>query len=439
MLGKVWRLYEEKTKAQNLLDFDDLLLRPVLLFKKDKEALKIYQGRWRYIHIDEYQDTNEAQYVLSQMLAESSRNILAVGDIDQAIYSWRGADFKNVLNFQKDYPDAKIVFLEENYRSTDIILEAANAVITHNKFRIPKNLWTKRVGEHQIRILFAEDEKKEAEMVAGEIKFLKTNIKLSEIAVLYRTNAQSRALEEVFLAKNIPYKITGGTRFYERREIKDLLAYLKLIQNPNDELSYKRIANVPPRKKQKIDFDKLMEELRKESKNPNAHEFLKRLIKKIGYHQYINDGTEKGLERWQNIEELIGLAKKLDANLENFLEHVSLFSIDDRYDRAEDRVSLMTMHTAKGLEFDAVFVVGLEEGLFPHTLSFEPEDLEEERRLYYVAITRAKTRLYLTTAGCRTLFGERAINMPSRFLKEIPSHLLVYLNKQESEENIYVE
>ncbi|MDP3934975.1 MAG: UvrD-helicase domain-containing protein [Candidatus Giovannonibacteria bacterium] len=441
ILGRVWRLYEEKTKAQNLLDFDDLLLKPVLLFKKDAEALKKYQERWRYIHIDEYQDTNEAQYVLSKMLAESSRNILAVGDIDQAIYSWRGADFKNVLNFQKDYPDAKVVFLEENYRSTDIILEAANAVITHNKFRIPKNLWTKRTGENQIRIFFAEDEKKEAEMVASEIKFLKTKIKLSEMAVLYRTNAQSRAMEEVFLAKNIPYKITGGVRFYERREIKDLIAYLRLIRNPENGLSYNRIANVPPRKKKKIDFDALIENLRNDTDNINAQELLKKIISKIEYRDYIDDGTEKGKERWQNVEELLGLAQKIE-NLDEFLEHISLFAIDDNYDKIEDRVSLMTMHSAKGLEFEAVFVVGLEEGLSPHTLSFEPEDLEEERRLYYVAITRAKTHLYLTAAGRRTLFGERAANMPSRFLKEIPEHLLVYLNKREGEEieeNIYVE
>ena len=437
-LRKAWKLYEDKTKRQNLLDFDDLLLKPVLLFQKDGEALKKYQERWRYIHIDEYQDTNEAQYVLSKMLAQKHRNILAVGDIDQAIYSWRGADFKNVLNFQKDYPDAKIVFLEENYRSTDIILEAANAVITHNKFRIPKNLWTKRAGENQIRIFFAEDEKKEAEMVASEIKFLKTKIKLGEIAVLYRTNAQSRALEEVFLAKNIPYKITGGVRFYERREIKDLIAYLRLLRNPKDELCHKRIVNVPPRKKKKIDFEKLMENFRETEENAGTHELLKKIIREIEFRDYIDDGTEKGKERWQNVEELLGLAQKI-GNLDEFLEHVSLFAIDDKFDPVQDKINLMTMHTAKGLEFEAVFVVGLEEGLFPHMLSLEPEDLEEERRLYYVAITRAKTHLYLAAAARRTLFGERAANMPSRFLKEIPEHLLVYLNKQEGEENIYVE
>ena len=254
---------------------------------------------------------------------------------------------------------------------------------------------------------------------------------VKEVAVLYRTNAQSRALEEAFLKHGIPYRIIGGIRFYERREVKDILAYARLVQNPNDKLSYKRIINVPPRKKQKMDFNKLMEELREESKNLNAHEFLKKIIQKINYKSYIDDGTEKGAGRWQNIEELLGLAKKLDADLEEFLNHVSLFSIDDlpddkagRYDRAGGRVNLMTMHAAKGLEFEAVFVAGMEEGLFPHALSSEPEDLEEERRLYYVAITRARTHLYLSSAASRTLFGNRVSGMPSRFLKEIPEHLI---------------
>ena len=440
ILGRAWRLYETKKDNQNQLDFDDLLLKPVLLLRREPEILKKYQNRWKYIHIDEYQDTNAAQYALSNLLAGARKNILAVGDVDQAIYSWRGADFKNILNFQKDYPEAKIIFLEENYRSTDIILEAANAVISRNKFRIPKNLWTKRVGEEssQIRLVFAEDEKREAEIVAAEINFLRKKIKLGEIAALYRTNAQSRALEEVFLERKIPYKITGGVRFYDRREIKDLIAYLRLIRNPKDELSRKRIVNVPPRKKRKIDFDKLMENFRKESGGLGTHGLLKKIIGEIEYKDYIDDGTEKGKERWQNVEELLGLAEKIEG-VDKFLEHVSLFAIDDKYEPVEDKINLMTMHSAKGLEFEAVFVVGLEEGLFPHALSLEPEDLEEERRLCYVAITRAKTRLYLTSAARRTLFGERAANMPSRFLAEIPEHLLVYVNKPEENEEIIVE
>ena len=433
-LSKIWARYEEKKSIQNFLDFDDLLLKPVALLLRDEDFRKKYRARWQYIHIDEYQDTNDVQYILSKTLAVGHRNIFAVGDIDQAIYSWRGADFRNILNFQKDYPDAKIITLEENYRSTDIILEAANAVILQNKLRFPKNLWTKRKTGNRIQIAFLEDEKKEAEMIAEETASLSRQGVISsvkEVAVLYRTNAQSRALEEAFLKHGIPYRIIGGIRFYERREVKDILAYARLVQNPNDKLSYKRIINVPPRKKQKMDFNKLMEELREESKNLNAHEFLKKIIQKINYKSYIDDGTEKGAERWQNIEELLGLAKKLDADLEEFLNHVSLFSIDDlpddkagRYDRAGGRVNLMTMHAAKGLEFEAVFVAGMEEGLFPHALSSEPEDLEEERRLYYVAITRARTHLYLSSAASRTLFGNRVSGMPSRFLKEIPEHLI---------------
>src|SRR3989338_703222 len=440
ILAQVWQIYENKLVRQNFLDFDDLLLKPVLLLQNDMSAKQEYQKRWEYVHIDEYQDTNEAQYELSKILAGVHRNILVVGDVDQAIYSWRGADFRNILNFQKDYPETKIITLEENYRSTDIILEAANAVIVRNKMRLPKNLWTKRQGSRQIRVIFAENGKREAELVASEISSMqKDKIPSGEIAILYRTNAQSRALEEVFLASNIPYKIIGGVRFYERQEIKDLVAYLRLIQNPADEIRYKRIANVPPRKKKKINFDELIESLRAESAGTKPHEFLKKIIHKIGYREYVNDGTEKGVERWQNIEELLGLAQQME-DVDKFLEHVSLFAIDDRYDSQTGRVNLMTMHAAKGLEFEAVFVVGLEEGLFPHILSFEPANIEEERRLCYVAMTRAKKRLYLTCASQRIIFGERASNKPSRFLAEIPEHLLVYINKpEEIEEDIYVE
>lgn len=461
LLGTIWKLYEKKKNEQNFLDFDDLLLKPTLLLMKDKKTRGVYQNRWQYIHIDEYQDTNEVQYELSKILAAEHRNILAVGDIDQAIYSWRGADFKNVLNFQKDYPDAKIITLEKNYRSTDIILEAANSLILNNKIRLPKKLWTEKKGASPIKIIFAEDERKESEMVAGEIKELRNfsggNLSFGKIAVLYRTNAQSRAVEEVFLKRNIPYRIIGGVRFYERREIKDLIAYLRLIQNPGDEVSKKRIFNVPPRKRKGINFDELMESLRGEAGKLNPHEFLNFLIKKIEYRNYIDDGTEKGSERWQNIGELLSIAKKIalgrspfghrptgeatgeasaGGTMENFLEHVSLFAVDDppanwragKYEPIKEKVNLMTMHTAKGLEFDAVFVVGLEEGLFPHSLSVEPDDLEEERRLCYVAITRAKNHLYLTYAAKRTLFGERMANLPSRFLKEIPAHLAEYIS-----------
>src|SRR3989344_1770693 len=463
VLGLVWKLYETKKKQQNFLDFDDMLLKPTLLLIKDKKVRDIYQNRWQYIHIDEYQDTNEVQYILSKILAERHSNILAVGDIDQAIYSWRGADFKNILNFKQDYPDAEVITLEKNYRSTDIILEAANSLILNNKIRLPKKLWTDKKGAWAKKIIWAENKKKEAEMVADEVRALRRaphqSLSFGKIAVLYRTNAQSRAVEEVFLKKNIPYRIIGGVRFYERRETKDILAYIRLALNENDEVSKKRILNIPPRGigktlMQKIlagailkptedrkyaDFIRLISEIKEAASKLTLNEFLKNVIKKTGYRGYIDDGTEKGNERWQNVGELLNIADKISmggGKVEDFLEHVALFAADDKYDApagnqsAGEKISLMTMHAAKGLEFDAVFVVGLEEGLFPHSLSMEPGDLEEERRLCYVAITRAKTHLYLTYAAQRTLFGERAANLPSRFLKEIPEHLAEYIASQ---------
>ena len=449
ILGRVWERYEEKLKKQNFLDFDDLLLRPAKLLTEDRAAKEQYQERWQYIHIDEYQDTNEVQYALSKILSAKRGNILIVGDIDQAIYSWRGADFRNVLTFQKDYPGAKVITLDENYRSTDIILEAANALIINNKERLPKNLWTRKLGKDLIRLMAAENEIHEAKMIAEEILFLKRNkIPFSEIAALYRTNAQSRALEEAFLSSGIPYRVVGGVRFYERKEIKDILAYLKLVKNPDDEISKKRIINVPPRKKKKIDFGELMENLRKSSENALPYDFLKNLIQKIGFREYLDDGTEKGLERWQNVQELLSISRNM-KELGEFLEHVSLFSADDlpagkagKYDPQASRAVLMTMHAAKGLEFEAVFVAGMEEGLFPHSLSYEKENMEEERRLCYVALTRARTRLYLTLASRRMIFGERVSNMPSRFLKEIPEHLLVRIGgriPEEIEEDIFIE
>ena len=449
ILGRVWERYEEKLKKQNFLDFDDLLLRPAKLLTEDRAAKEQYQERWQYIHIDEYQDTNEVQYALSKILSAKRGNILIVGDIDQAIYSWRGADFRNVLTFQKDYPGAKVITLDENYRSTDIILEAANALIINNKERLPKNLWTRKLGKDLIRLMAAENEIHEAKMIAEEILFLKRNkIPFSEIAALYRTNAQSRALEEAFLSYGIPYRVVGGVRFYERKEIKDILAYLRLVKNPDDEISKKRIINVPPRKKKKIDFGELMENLRKSSENALPYDFLKNLIQKIGFREYLDDGTEKGLKRWQNVQELLSISRNM-KELGEFLEHVSLFSADDlpagkagKYDPQASRAVLMTMHAAKGLEFEAVFVAGMEEGLFPHSLSYEKENMEEERRLCYVALTRARTRLYLTLASRRMIFGERVSNMPSRFLKEIPEHLLVRIGgriPEEIEEDIFIE
>ncbi|MEK9175550.1 MAG: UvrD-helicase domain-containing protein, partial [Patescibacteria group bacterium] len=417
MTGKIWNLYEQKKKAQNFLDFDDIILLPALELQKDNELLRKYQQRWQYINIDEYQDTNDVQYMISKLLSLEHGNILAVGDIDQAIYSWRGADFKNVLRFQKDYKDAKTITLEENYRSTKIVLDAANAVIERNALRLPKKLWTQKSDGDKIKIFFAENERQEATIISREIKSLcQHKINYKDIAILYRTNAQSRALEEILLQQNIPYRIIGGVKFYERREIKDLLAYVRLVQNASDEISKKRIINTPPRGIGKIlsakalgntrvfsdsemvkikHFEDLIKSLRASAKELTAFQLIQKIIFTTGYKGYINDGTDKGIERWQNIEELLGLAKTTET-IDKFLEHISLFSIDDRYDQSSESVSLMTIHSAKGLEFQAVFVAGMEEGLFPHNMSFDPEQLEEERRLYYVAITRAKNYLYLT-------------------------------------------
>ncbi|MEK7502819.1 MAG: UvrD-helicase domain-containing protein [Patescibacteria group bacterium] len=460
---RTWELYERKKKNQNMLDFDDLLILPVKLLQQKEDILKNYQSRWQFIHIDEYQDTNKAQYALSKLLAASHRNIFAVGDIDQAIYSWRGADFRNVLNFQKDYAEAKIITLEQNYRSTDIILEAANAVILNNKMRLPKNLVAERRGSELIRAIYGINERDEARKIAEEI--LQSGGRgYNDIAILYRTNAQSRALEEAMLTYGIPYKVVGGFRFYERREIKDILGYLRLMQNPADTISKRRILNIPPRgigktlalkimsgikdlnnsEAQKIkEFESLIESLRtKQSKN--TFDTIQNLIKSIKYREFIDDGTEKGAERWQNVQELLTIAK--EQTIENFLEHVSLFSADDKGDPSTPlgagKVTLMTAHMAKGLEFEAVFIAGLEEGLFPHALSISPEEIEEERRLFYVALTRAKTKLYVTLTSQRTIFGNTNMAAPSRFLGEIPKHLIAHINKPnyyEMEENIYVE
>lgn len=465
-LKRIWALYEAKKKISNLLDFDDLLMLPANLLRSKEEILRSYQNRWQFIHIDEYQDTNEAQYVLSKLLASVHRNIFAVGDIDQAIYSWRGADFRNVLNFQKDYPEAKIITLEQNYRSTDIVLEAANAVILNNKARLPKNLITLKQGKELIKILCEENERDEAERIAREVLFLQKNkTALSEIAILYRTNAQSRALEEAMITHRIPYKVIGGFRFYERKEIKDILAYARLVQNLEDKISKKRILNVPPRgigktlalkilgnielepsEASKVDqFNQLITDLKKDATEHKAHDFLHNLIKKIKYKEYIDDGTEKGTERWQNAMELLTIAKSQpNLTLSEFLEHVSLFSADDRFNTGKntEKINLMTAHMAKGLEFEVVFISGLEEGLLPHTLSIEQAEIEEERRLFYVALTRAKTRLYLTLTARRTIFGNTGRSIPSRFLGEIPEYLLAYIGKPvdcDTEDNIFID
>jgi DNA helicase II / ATP-dependent DNA helicase PcrA len=503
IVAQVWNLYEKRKIKENSLDFDDLLLKATKLLKENIEIRKIYQEKWEYIHIDEYQDTNEVQYLMSRMLAEKNKNICVVGDADQNIYSWRGANLKNILSFEKDYPDAKIVMLEENYRSTQNILEAANVVIKKNKYRPDKNLFTKNATGEKIGLYEALDENDEAEFVATKIleildgkadllgrdvsqtdeprgsaprargdsdpdeaesALLSENI-LSSIAVLYRANFQSRALEEAMLRYNISYQVLG-VKFFERKEIKDTLAYLRAALNPNSLSDIKRIINFPARgigkvtllkifahdmenlpikMRIKIDnFYKTLEEIKEKIQHEKTSQIIKFVVKKSGIENELSSGTEEEIERLENIKELATLALKYDdlengLGIEKLLEDASLASDQDSLmERGEKKekvnaVKLMTVHASKGLEFNNVFITGLEDGLFPHQRHGEDspayaqgfgEAQEEERRLFYVAITRARNKLFLSFANFRTIFGARQINAPSEFISDIPAGLL---------------
>ncbi|MBI2450940.1 MAG: UvrD-helicase domain-containing protein [Parcubacteria group bacterium] len=455
ILGLIFKRYEEKLKENNALDFDDLLVKTVSLFQNFPATLAQYQKQFRYILIDEYQDTNSIQYALIRLLSQNHNNVCVVGDDAQAIYSFRGADFRNILNFEIDYPDAKVIFLDENYRSTQNILEAASGVIAKNVFQKPKNLWTSNQSGQPILISSAATEKSEARLVVEEIKYLmrENKLKPKDFAVLYRTNAQSRAQEEAFLAEKIPYRIIGGVKFWSRKEIKDALSYLKIIQNEADRISLLRIINTPPRgigkKTQELIFQKglieaanlnsnvksffsLMEELKKESEALSLNSLIKLIMEKTGYFDYLKNEAELSHnDRRENIQELLGAAKNwgnepAQKTLPEFLTHVSLFSSGDEMDE-KNAVSLMTIHAAKGLEFPAVFIIGCEEGLLPWRDSLtNPAELEEERRLCYVGMTRAKERLHLIFTRSRTLYGLNSINSPSRFLADIPEHLVEF-------------
>ena len=454
----VYEKYQERLKRNNSLDFDDLLMQPILLFKNHPEVLKEYQERFQYILVDEYQDTNEAQYILIQMMSAKYRNICVVGDNDQAIYSWRGSNYRNILNFEKDYKEAKTIFLEENYRSTKTILEAANSVIQHNKERKDKNLWTSNEDGIKINYHRSESEKDEAFYVITEIKkLINKGEKPEDIAVLYRTNAQSRAIEDVLLRENIPYKVIGSFYFYNRKEIKDLISYLKLIYNEYDDTSLLRVINVPKRgiglktieslatkavtnqksiyeiidSGKELKFKEMIESLRQEAENLSLTELVELVLDKTGMKQELIQ--EKSLEadiRLENLEEFKTITRNFEErngiiSLEEFLSEISLVSDIEEHKDNKHVVTLMTIHSAKGLEFENVFIVGLEEGIFPHRNSFDSiEQMEEERRLCYVAITRAKRNLYLVNARRRMIFGDSACNPPSRFLEEIDKKCL---------------
>ncbi len=458
VVQEVYAKYEKKLQRNNSVDFDDLLLLPIELFKKNPDILNKYQDLYQYILIDEYQDTNEAQYILTKMLSAKNRKITCVGDDSQSIYSFRGANYKNILNFEKDYKDAKTILLEQNYRSTSNILDAANQVIKNNKMRKDKNLWTSRGIGEKIKYYRAYNERDEAQYVIRKIKELTNrNVEYKDIAVLYRTNAQSRVLEEEMLKENLPYRVIGSFYFYSRKEIKDLIAYLRLIHNSKDNVSLLRVINTPKRgiglktienltiqadamgvsiyeaisSGKELEFKNLIEKLKEMSKDLTLTELIDKVLDASGMKKELED--EKTLEaevRLENLEEFKSITKTFEEregliSLEDFLLEISLISDVEEYKDDPNRISLMTVHSVKGLEFDHVFVVGMEEGIFPHINSLmDNSELEEERRLCYVAITRAKDDLHLVNARRRTLFGKEQINPVSRFLGEINKDLI---------------
>lgn len=470
-VAEIYPQYQKTLKQSNALDFDDIIMKSVELLKKFPEILDKYQEKFKFISVDEYQDTNKAQYILIKMLAEKYLNLCVIGDVDQSIYSWRGATIQNILDFEKDYKDTKIVKLEQNYRSTKTILGAANCVIKKNVNRKEKNLWTDREGGEKIKHWLADNERHEGEMVAEEINNLLLGSEYpiyNDFVVLYRTNAQSRILEEVLLKYGIPYRIVGGIKFYQRKEVKDIIAYLKVIQNPSDSVSLLRIINTPPRKigNKTIEsirnfalinnlsffnamllaneikdisetkanaiegFIKLIKNLQSKNQEYKVSSMIKHVLETTGYKKFIDDGSVEGEARIENIAELISVAHKYDG-LENgislniFLEEVSLISDLDTIDETDNAVTLMTVHSAKGLEFPYVFITGLEEGIFPHNRSMlDFNELEEERRLMYVAMTRARDRLYLIHARTRMLYGEARANTPSQFISDIEENFI---------------
>ena len=468
--SQIYLRYQPLLERNRALDFDDLLGRTVRLFQDHPDVLERYQQRFKYILVDEYQDTNKPQYLMVTHLAAKHRNLTVVGDDDQSIYRFRGADIRNILSFERDYPDAQVVKLEQNYRSTQAILDAAHHVIKANASRVAKRLWTERQGGPKIVVAQTYDEQEEALAVAQEALRLvaQGDYSLSDLAVLYRTNAQSRAVEEVLLRRGLPYKLIGGLRFYERREVKDVLAYLRLIANPDDTLSFSRVINVPRRKlgektlvllgafadgheltpwaalervsemaglpgqalRSLEEFRETVKEVRAAAQERPLVEVVELLLTRIGYERYLRESGPEADERWANVLELRGLASEYDGlapgeGLQAFLEDVALMSDVDSLDERPQGLTLITVHMVKGLEFRVVFILGMEEGLFPHSRSLDdPAGLEEERRLAYVGMTRAKDRLYLFHTFRRHLYGNANLNIPSRFLKDIPVELV---------------
>lgn len=471
VVSQTYTLYQKKLKANNSLDFDDLIMMTIRLFTEAPDILDFYQNKFQYIHVDEYQDTNRAQYMICRMLADKHKRICVVGDSDQSIYRWRGADISNILNFEKDYPNATEIRLEQNYRSTSNILDAANGVIANNAGRKPKRLWSDKENGAKIQTYQADSEHEEGYFIASRImEHVKAGSAFRDHAILYRTNAQSRVVEEILIKSDIAYQIVGGTKFYDRKEIKDILAYLRLISNSNDDVSFARIVNVPKRGIGDTTVDRLVEQaaergvslftlldellfldvtgrartalaefqemirnLTKMAEFLSVTELTEKVLEATQFRaELLKDGTLESRSRVENIDEFLSVTQEFekrneDKTLLSFLTDLALIADIDSMDKEEgpqNAVVLMTMHSAKGLEFPHVFIIGMEEGVFPHSRTLmDQEELEEERRLAYVGITRAEKTLYLTCARMRTLFGRTNTNAPSRFLAEIPDEL----------------
>jgi len=470
IISKVYTAYQKRLKEQDALDFDDILMLIVTIFQKFPEVLEKYQNAFRYIMVDEYQDTNHAQYTLVRMLAQRWGNICVVGDDWQGIYSWRGANIQNILDFEKDYPKAKVIKLEQNYRSTQNILDAAYGVISKNVNRKDKEIWTENKGGQMLTTYEARDERDEAEFIVAEIMSYKAEhgCNLNDFVVLYRTNAQSRIVEEAMLRNSVPYRIIGGVKFYQRKEVKDVIAYLRLIQNFNDEVSLERIINEPRRGVGEMSLKKWLGSAREQSLNyieaglvmnessklnagkieaikkfcnfivrskvriekAKVTDLIEFIFVESGYEKFLLDGTDEGQTRYENVRELLTVSKKYDEfvgeeGLSLFLEEVALIADTDNIDQAVESVHLMTLHSAKGLEFKVVFIVGLEEGILPHSRSLiNYDEMEEERRLMYVGVTRAKEKVFLLYTRERNIYGSLQINSPSRFMDDIPIHLM---------------
>lgn len=480
-IAEVYREYQKKLKESCALDFDDLIYNTVRLFREFPDVLDYYQEKFKYIMVDEYQDTNTSQYELVRLLASKYKNLCVVGDDDQSIYGWRGANIRNILDFEKDFPDTEVIKLEQNYRSTKTILKAANTVIKNNDERKDKSLWTENTEGSIIKGYCADNEYDEGRFIANKIdELIMDGREYRDFAVLYRTNAQSRALEEQFMRKSIPYRLCGGTRFYDRKEIRDIHAYLKIVANPYDDVAVKRVVNVPKRGIGTTSIDKasdfaaenglsfyealpafaispnagrsgknfalfydMVEKLKRDKAEMTSAEFIETVAKKTGYKDMLElEGTDEAKMRLENIEELVSKAAEYiessgDTSLEGFLEEVALVADVDSYAEDENSVVLMTLHSAKGLEFPVVFIAGMEEGLFPGYRSITSGDnseVEEERRLCYVGITRAKEELFLTYARMRMQNGKTQYNQPSRFLDELPAHYIKWIsNKRNSD------